>query len=546
LLHRSRNYFSTSCFSYFLTCISASQNISSGILIDRRGITMTRRFTYLNLLAAFALAAQRFNIRLPEVILKPLRSLLIELVKGKAIDQSVKDWSSPLIAGREVMSDQSANAAKAQIGIENDALPMAINLPEVEYSLKHTMSSGESKGGLRCLLVTSALDVGGLDEVVAFLARRLPRYNIYTAVLHASAEGSVDGFPTGRLGQLLLEQGIETVELAAVAGERWLKTWRPDVISAHGAPPWVLDAATRLSIPYLDTLHGMHSHFGTDWTAEIERGRRLAGIVTVSDLNRRQYLNGNPTFPKERIVTIPNAVDDERRVLGDRNRTRTRLGIENEYLFVSLARHCLQKNTYGLVAGFGAVAAQHPEAHLLIAGHPSDEIYFSQVLRLRESLACRDRIHLRDHVSNPAELLAAADGFVLDSFFEGWSLASMEALYAGVPVVLSEVGGALEQVGDDKKRGYVIPNPLGNPLQVNWQTMRKARFAYQANQEALVAAMSSLITDRATWIDKRQWLISESATRFHPDVCLSSHARVLMAAVCGDPLQQYESVLYER
>ena len=54
---------------------------------------------------------------------------------------------------------------------------------------------------------------------------------------------------------------------------------------------------------------------------------------------------------------------------------------------------------------------------------------------------------------HPPHLLAAADGFVLDSFFEGWSLASMEALFAGVPMVLSEVGGAREQIGDDPSVG---------------------------------------------------------------------------------------------
>jgi len=58
-------------------------------------------------------------------------------------------------------------------------------------------------------------------------------------------------------------------------------------------------------------------------------------------------------------------------------------------------------------------------------------VYFAQVMRLRDALACRDRIHLRDHTPNPAELLALA----MVSFStrsSSWSLASMEALHAGV------------------------------------------------------------------------------------------------------------------
>jgi glycosyltransferase involved in cell wall biosynthesis len=483
-----------------------------------------------NIFVNLALTAQRFNIRLPEVIKNLLLPLLTEW--AKAGGTGIENWSLPLIPGRRPATSLAAGMTGARL-LESS--------PPYSQAKVARMAGGPEErppARLRCLIVTSALDAGGMDEVVVFLARRLPRHGISTAVLHASAEGTLDGFPSGRLGKLLLEHEVETVELAGTDGNQWLQEWRPDVISAHGAPPWVLDTANRLSIPYIDTLHGMHSHFGVDWAMEVERSQRLAGIIAVSDLVRRQYLDGNPGFPSERIVTIPNGVDDERRSIGDREQVREFLGLRDEYLFVSLARHCLQKNTYGLVAAFEDLAALHPEAHLLIAGRPDDFAYFSQLLRLRSRLACRHRIHLRDHTPNPAQLLSASDGFVLDSFFEGWSLASMEALYAGVPVVLSEVGGALEQAGQENGRGYVIPNPLGDPLRVNWKTMREARFGHQVNKDALVAAMSSLIANRASWLDRRQQLVNESAERFHPDKCLQSHARVLTAAAQGVSLQR--------
>lgn len=488
---------------------------------------------HLNTFTDLALTAQRLNIRLPEVIKDPLRAMLSRWVKGAG--QSLEDWSVPLITGRLEL-DLAESKTEACIS-KIDSASVVTNLRDVADSVKQPMD------GLRCLLVTAALDAGGMDEVVVFLARRLPRHGIRTAVLHASTEGSPDGIPTGRLGQLLLEHEVETVELSGDDGFKWLMAWQPDVISAHGAPPWVLDAATKLSIPYIDTLHGMHSHFGVDWVMESKRSQRLTGIVAVSELVRLQYLDGNPMFPPERIVTIPNGVDNERRVLGNREQIREVLGIRDEYLFVSLARHCLQKNTYGLVAAFEDLAAIHPEAHLLIAGRPDDLAYFSQLLCLRSRLSCRDRIHLRDHTQNPAQLLAAADGFVLNSFFEGWSLASMEALYAGIPVVLSEVGGAREQIGDGEDLGYMIPNPLGDPLRVDWQTMREARYLHQKNREALVVAMSSLITNRATFLNRRQMLIDKAVIRFHPDVCLHNHAQVLTAAVRNEPLPLYNGAL---
>jgi glycosyltransferase involved in cell wall biosynthesis len=498
---------------------------------------MNRQSSCSKALISIGLAAQRLNGRLPlpKAVTGLLRFMLTKLVKDKTAEQGIEDWSTPLIVRREAGVDQVAG-----LNLEADnGYPEAGEPLNASYQVSQQRANGhESTPGLRCLLVTSSLDVGGMDEVVVFLALGLHRHGVHTAVLHASTNGTSDGVPTGRLGRLLLDHGVETIELTGAVGATWLAEWRPDVISAHCAPSWVLETATRLAIPYVDTLHGMHTLFNTDWVAETERGRQLAGIVAVSDLVRLQYLQGNPSFSPDRIVTIPNGVDDKRRIHMDRNSARSRFGIKDEYLFVSLGRHCLQKNTYGLIAGFAHVAARHPEAHLVVAGRVDDAVYFAQVQQLRTRLACRDRIHIRDHMSNPAELLAAADGFVLDSFFEGWSLASMEALYAGVPVVLSDVGGAREQIGCGEERGHLIPNPIGDPLRVDWETIRNARYADQVNQEALVAAMSSLVMDRISWLDARERLISESAVRFHPDVCLSSHVRVLTAAANGEVLLQ--------
>ena len=157
-------------------------------------------------------------------------------------------------------------------------------------------------------------------------------------------------------------------------------------------------------------------------------------------------------------------------------------------------------------------------------------------MRLRDEMPCRDRIHLRDNAVAPAELLAASDGFVLDSFFEGWSLASNEALFAGLPVVLSEVGGAREQVGDDLNRGYLAANPLGDPLAVTWESLAAARFRPQVNRDEIVSAMDHLVTHREHYLTNRGRLAAESAARFSADVCLAQHAAVLQAVATGADL----------
>jgi glycosyltransferase involved in cell wall biosynthesis len=395
---------------------------------------------------------------------------------------------------------------------------------------------GAASPALRCLVVTALLDVGGMDEVVAFLARRLPGQGLPTAVLHATPDPSPTGEPSGRLGRMLRSSGIEVYEADESRAWGWIERWRPDVITAHGAPDWVLDIAQRAGVPYVDNLHGMHTHFWADWPAVAARDAKLSAIVSVSELVRQQYLAGNRNFPPDRIVTIPNGVDDERRVSGDRATIRARLGLHDEYVFVSLARHCQQKNSYGLITAFGDLARHRPEAHLVIAGRPDQPRYYRQMLRLRDDLPCRDRIHLRDHAAAPAELLAAADGFVLDSFFEGWSLASMEALFAGLPVVLSEVGGAREQVDGRSERGYLVTNPLGDPLSVDWASVGATRYRPQVNRDEFTTAMDHLVADREEYLRNREQLAAESAARFSASVCLARHAAVLRAVATGAAL----------
>jgi glycosyltransferase involved in cell wall biosynthesis len=119
----------------------------------------------------------------------------------------------------------------------------------------------------------------------------------------------------------------------------------------------------------------------------------------------------------------------------------------------------------------------------------------------------------------------------------------MEALYAGIPVILSDVGGAFEQLGGNDASGYLIPNPAGNPLNINWKSIRRVLYGPQSNQEQLVSAMTAAIDARAHWETSRHRLIEDAATRFDPDVCLQRHAEVPKSVVNNEKSGVREKVL---
>jgi glycosyltransferase involved in cell wall biosynthesis len=384
---------------------------------------------------------------------------------------------------------------------------------------------------VRCLLVTDVLDAGGIDEILALLARGLPGHGVATAVLYSSGSPRGRPGPGSRLAHALAADGVPVAKVSAADGPRWIADHRPDVISAHGAADWVLDTAQSLGIPFVDTLHNCPN------ATDLARGRRVTGLVAVSDVVRRQYLAADPLFPPERIVTVDNRVDPGRLRPADRARARDALGLRDEFLFLCLGRHAAQKNQIGLIRAFADVARAWPAAHLLVAGGVEDPLYLEQERRLRDRAAhASARIHLRGPCPWPAALLAAADAFVLDSFFEGGPIASIEALIAGLPVVITDVGAARAQLGPDGQRGYVVPNPLGEPARVDAAAVRAARYRRHANHDALVSAMGAVIRDRAHWAGARNGLRAESLRRFDPDDCVRAHARVLARAAAGVPV----------
>jgi len=367
--------------------------------------------------------------------------------------------------------------------------------------------------------------------VVLFLARGLPSHGFDTLVAHTPG-GSYDE----KTSDSLPFDGVPLVKLSEHNVEQWLATHRPDVISVHSAPEWFLIAAAAARIPMIETLHGASSLFERDtWPREQSRSRHIAKFVAVSELVRRQYLRSNPGYPPDRVVVIPNGVDHQHIGSRDRVQARARLGLRDEFLFVSLGRYHLQKNTFGLVTAFSDVARAYPEARLLCAGDVAiDSSYFEQVRQLRDGLPCASQIHLFGPCPDVSAVLSAADGFVLDSFFEGWSLASMEAIFTGLPAVLSEVGGAREQVGENRRWGFVVENPLGDPETIDWKRINRVRFCSQVNHSALVEAMCAVIAERDHWRNAREELRAEAMERFSVNICVQRHAEVLMqAAVNG-------------
>jgi glycosyltransferase involved in cell wall biosynthesis len=122
---------------------------------------------------------------------------------------------------------------------------------------------------------------------------------------------------------------------------------------------------------------------------------------------------------------------------------RQALGLGDQPLVVAVGRLAPQKDYPTLLSVAARVHESTPDAVFVVVGDGP----------LRENLQSRiDAEHLPvrllGHRSDVADLLSAADVFLLTSHWEARALVIQEALQVGVPVVATAVGGVPELVED--------------------------------------------------------------------------------------------------
>lgn len=167
----------------------------------------------------------------------------------------------------------------------------------------------------------------------------------------------------------------------------------------------------------------------------MEAEESLAGEADlVVFFSAEDFARTSGIFPAARGkgVVIPPGIDDAFRHPPPREEARRRLGIPPEaFLFLLAARPDPGKNVASAVEAFRALRlARGPRLRLLVAG---------QELRqagLPEGASCAGTV---PHAGMP-ELFSAADAVLCPSGYESFGLVPLEAMAAGVPVVLPDSG----------------------------------------------------------------------------------------------------------
>lgn len=145
------------------------------------------------------------------------------------------------------------------------------------------------------------------------------------------------------------------------------------------------------------------------------------------------------------------------------------------FSFLTASRLTSEKNIEGIMLAFERFSKDAPEAILRIVGNGPLKKSLEEKVKL---MGFESKIFFEGWAENSEliQYLKYADGYVSNSWYEGYGLSVVEAVAAGVPVIMSDTGVAREIV-EDEISGFVFP-PGDNDL-----LTQKLRLLYAASAE---------------------------------------------------------------
>jgi glycosyltransferase involved in cell wall biosynthesis len=305
------------------------------------------------------------------------------------------------------------------------------------------LSSSSGPGGAEAMMASlaSGLDRSGYRSIVClfrdgWLRERCERLGLETRILRMS--GMLDLGWLRRFISLLRERGVTLIHAHEFDA------------NAYGT------LAGRLAgVPVVATVHG-RSYYAD------RRRRRLtyravsrgAAMVAVSD-DVKRFVVAATGVSAARVRVVHNGIEAAPVVSHEaRTGLRTALGLRTEEQVVTVVGSLYPvKGHRHLLGAAPEILAARPSTVFLIVGRGECEAALKEEAR-RLGVDSRVRfLGLRDDV---AALLAISDVFVLPSLSEGLSIAILEAMVAGRPVVTTRVGGNPELVVHGET-GFLVP-----------------------------------------------------------------------------------------
>ncbi|OGB05454.1 MAG: glycosyl transferase family 1 [Burkholderiales bacterium RIFCSPLOWO2_12_FULL_64_99] len=276
--------------------------------------------------------------------------------------------------------------------------------------------------------------------------------------------------------------------------KRLRQAGRADIIDAHFAYPDGYAATLLgrwLKVPVAITLRGTEArHARTPALVgplkkALQRATRL--IAVSSELKRVALeLGADPA----RTLVVGNGVDISKFQPHPKDQARAKLGIApTAQVLISVGGLVERKGFHRVIPLLPELLKTYPDlVYLIVGGASAEGDNRAELEKMVAELGLGP--HVRFLGPKPhdalAEVLSAADVFVLATSAEGWANVFLEAMACGVPVVTTDVGGNREVVCRSEL-GEVVPfgdaqalsKALQAALRAQWNAARIRQYAQE-------------------------------------------------------------------
>lgn len=347
--------------------------------------------------------------------------------------------------------------------------------------------------------LVDSLEIGGAQKLLTLFAEQAKARGLKVTIISLTTKYANEAIVAD-----LKSQGAEVVFLtiyklydptALPKLLRVLRNQKIDVMQTHLGHSNILGvmAGMLINIPVIATLHSTHSR----QTGRLYRLRFLIAQLSLRFGARRVIAVGQKIeeiyrdrlTSKTTIDVVPNPVKPNPRLAqNERIALRQEMtGDNSRFLILSVGRLKPEKGLHELLSAFSQVREKHPAAFLVIVGEGEmlDELQMQAA-----SLGLLNHVRFTGSRNDVPQLMSASDMYVSSSYREGLSLAMLEAMSAGLPILATQVGDTEFLLKD--KRGLMIPPQdipalldgmcfmIENPARMN-EMSRVARAFVEAN-----------------------------------------------------------------
>ncbi len=347
------------------------------------------------------------------------------------------------------------------------------------------------------VLQVGAFDRGGLEEVVLTLARNLGKSSSFRPVVF------VAGKVSGHLGAVAEQHGIPVIPLNenAFLLRRLIRLLQVKLVNLHYTTFGVQEYE-RAGVPIVYTIHNTYVWADSAFVRErTEQYHYVSRFIAVSE-PVAEYFASKFRIDPARITMIPNGLDIDH-VAEEEQMTRASLGLnDDDIVFLNISSFNWNKFHMLIVAAMERLVQRLPNAKALFVGNTHD---ISCRALIEEEIAKR---HIEGYIkimkyvpkSRVMGLMRLADCFILPSLVEGWSIAAMEAMYCGLPLILSDVGSARALINNNDI-GIIIRNPFPDIQELTPEIIMThyANGSHLDNLDDMLAAMERIGQNKDEW-----------------------------------------------